>query len=364
MITTGTDSPTRASQATDRSANQGKKNAAGTKVNVPRTSARSQARRARPDPADDGRGPSERQREHRRPDHEDQDPLDRRCSQREHVGNRDGHAKRQGTPETASVQANRLRDELADGAGFQAEAVAEAACSPAGRYSDQPWQRLGEQPEGVVEAPERGPARRSRSRSTLASTAGTPASSHARSTAKPSIASTCELVRAADARARPDRAQHRVRERLRAAVPAGRRRAARAPARAARRHRSRPLPCRARGSAARAPDAPAMPTCRTALGRSSASARAVATAASTGPIPQTTVRAPTTGATSRAVAATTSSTLGGPGGIVTKPPLGRAARPEAASSVAPIATAIDAPCVLASERASHPGNERHSTKPS
>ena len=43
---------------------------------------------------------------------------------------------------------------------------------------------------------------------------------------------------------------------------------------------------------------------------------------------------------------------------------GRAARPDAASSVAPIASAIEAPCVLASERASHPGNERHSAKPS
>ena len=32
--------------------------------------------------------------------------------------------------------------------------------------------------------------------------------------------------------------------------------------------------------------------------------------------------------------------------------------PDAASSVAPIATAIGAPCVLASERASHPGDER------
>ena len=45
-------------------------------------------------------------------------------------------------------------------------------------------------------------------------------------------------------------------------------------------------------------------------------------------------------------------------------PPGRAARPDAASSVAPIATAIGAPCVLASERASHPGDEHHSAKPS
>ena len=35
-----------------------------------------------------------------------------------------------------------------------------------------------------------------------------------------------------------------------------------------------------------------------------------------------------------------------------------AARPEAASSVAPIETTIGTPCVLASERASHPGDER------
>ena len=43
---------------------------------------------------------------------------------------------------------------------------------------------------------------------------------------------------------------------------------------------------------------------------------------------------------------------------------GRAARPVAASSVAPIALAIDAPCVLPTERASRPGDERRSAKPS
>ncbi len=45
-------------------------------------------------------------------------------------------------------------------------------------------------------------------------------------------------------------------------------------------------------------------------------------------------------------------------------PPGRAARPDAASSVAPIALAIGAPCVLASERASHPADERHPANPS
>ena len=55
--------------------------------------------------------------------------------------------------------------------------------------------------------------------------------------------------------------------------------------------------------------------------------------------------------------------VGGFGEIAAEPP-GRAARPEAASSVAPIAAAIDAPCVLASERASHAGDERRSAKPS
>ena len=44
--------------------------------------------------------------------------------------------------------------------------------------------------------------------------------------------------------------------------------------------------------------------------------------------------------------------------------LGRAALPEAASSVAPIASAIGAPCVLASERATRPTDERRSTNPS
>ena len=55
--------------------------------------------------------------------------------------------------------------------------------------------------------------------------------------------------------------------------------------------------------------------------------------------------------------------VGGLGETSAEPP-GRAARPEAASSVAPIATAIGAPCVLASERASHPSDERRSAKPS
>jgi hypothetical protein len=49
---------------------------------------------------------------------------------------------------------------------------------------------------------------------------------------------------------------------------------------------------------------------------------------------------------------------------VTAMPPGRAARPEAASSVAPVVLTTGAPCVLASERPSHPGDERHSAKPS
>ncbi len=55
--------------------------------------------------------------------------------------------------------------------------------------------------------------------------------------------------------------------------------------------------------------------------------------------------------------------LGGSGEISAESP-GRAGRPDAASSVAPIATTIGAPCVLASERPAHPGNERHSARPS
>src|SRR5215831_12543994 len=54
---------------------------------------------------------------------------------------------------------------------------------------------------------------------------------------------------------------------------------------------------------------------------------------------------------------------GGFDGIESMPPR-RAARPVAASSVAPIATAIDAPCVLPTERASRPGDERYPAKPS
>ncbi len=45
-------------------------------------------------------------------------------------------------------------------------------------------------------------------------------------------------------------------------------------------------------------------------------------------------------------------------------PSGRAVRPEAASSVAPIANHYRAPCVLASERPSHPDDEQGSVKPS
>src|SRR5206468_11321124 len=55
--------------------------------------------------------------------------------------------------------------------------------------------------------------------------------------------------------------------------------------------------------------------------------------------------------------------LGGFNEIQSVPP-GRAARPLAASSVAPISTDMDAPCVLPRERASHPDDERYSTKPS
>src|SRR6185312_13166098 len=54
---------------------------------------------------------------------------------------------------------------------------------------------------------------------------------------------------------------------------------------------------------------------------------------------------------------------GGLGGTQSVPS-DRAARPEAVSSVAPIALAIDAPCVLASERPSRPDDERRATKPS
>jgi len=40
-------------------------------------------------------------------------------------------------------------------------------------------------------------------------------------------------------------------------------------------------------------------------------------------------------------------------------PPGRTARPEAVSSVAPRLNSLGAPCVLASERPSHPGDEAH-----
>src|SRR5205823_5420647 len=55
--------------------------------------------------------------------------------------------------------------------------------------------------------------------------------------------------------------------------------------------------------------------------------------------------------------------VGGSGEMESVPP-DRAARPVAASSVAPIALAIHAPCVLPTERASRPGDERHSARPS
>ena len=55
--------------------------------------------------------------------------------------------------------------------------------------------------------------------------------------------------------------------------------------------------------------------------------------------------------------------VGGAGEASAEPP-GHAARSDAASSVASIAVAIDAPCVLASERASRPGCERRLASPS
>src|SRR5215510_4865534 len=45
-------------------------------------------------------------------------------------------------------------------------------------------------------------------------------------------------------------------------------------------------------------------------------------------------------------------------------PSGRAARPDAASSVAPVEVTTGAPCVLASERPSHPDDEQRPAKPS
>jgi DNA-binding SARP family transcriptional activator len=55
--------------------------------------------------------------------------------------------------------------------------------------------------------------------------------------------------------------------------------------------------------------------------------------------------------------------VGGFGGTVAVS-RGRAGRRAAASSVAPLAPASEAPCVLASRRPSHPRNEHHSAKPS
>jgi hypothetical protein len=58
-----------------------------------------------------------------------------------------------------------------------------------------------------------------------------------------------------------------------------------------------------------------------------------------------------------------SDVLGGFGETALVPP-GRAGRPDAASSVAPIVLTIGAPCVLSSERPSHPGDEDRSPEPS
>jgi hypothetical protein len=57
---------------------------------------------------------------------------------------------------------------------------------------------------------------------------------------------------------------------------------------------------------------------------------------------------------------------GEPGGLgeTTAVPSEHAARPEAVSSVAPRQESLGAPCVLASERPSHPDDERRSAKPS
>ena len=53
-------------------------------------------------------------------------------------------------------------------------------------------------------------------------------------------------------------------------------------------------------------------------------------------------------------------------GVAKRPaePSGRAARPAAASSVDPMLQSMGSPCVLASERPSHPDDERRSAKPS
>src|SRR3954452_9691873 len=72
---------------------------------------------------------------------------------------------------------------------------------------------------------------------------------------------------------------------------------------------------------------------------------------------------PAAGASRRRRQASPLSYAGGFGEVVAESS-GRARRREAASSVDSIATAIESPCVLASQRPSHPADEHYSAKTS
>ena len=141
------------------------------------------------------------------------------------------------------------------------------------------------------------------------STAGTPASSAARSTEKPSIASTSHCTAAADPRAARDRQQLRVRQRPHSGLDELRRRVH---ALDLRHQRGRVDDVRVErlgadhGRQGLELRAPAIPTWSTASGRSSASAIAVLTPDSAGPMPQQRVSAAPVASSSRSVAATTS----------------------------------------------------------
>ena len=145
----------------------------------------------RPDVAGDRRGPGVREREHRRGGDEDRDPLRRRRADGERVGRGERDPERQRDPVAAAVEPDRLRDDLPDGArlGRQRRRQCLRAHAP-----DATATSRGSVSASFANASSKRQSARSGSsiafETTRTSTAGTPASSQARRTAKPSIAST------------------------------------------------------------------------------------------------------------------------------------------------------------------------------
>ena len=146
---------------------------------------------ARPNTADDCRGSGVGRSHQRRPRRENQDLEERVVADRDLVDDGDADSERQGRPEIVSVELQRLGHELPDRAGLGRKWWRQLALAHA---EDATATSRGSSSPSAANASSNRHSARSGSpisfETTRTSTAGTPASSHARRTPKPSIAST------------------------------------------------------------------------------------------------------------------------------------------------------------------------------